>query len=241
MVLDLATKSSLDAVTRVLSKELGPKKIRVSSINPGGTETEGAHTLRVIGSDFQKHLIAKTSLGRFGQPEDIAPIAVFLASDASGWLTGEILRLRRRTLTDLTKGRFHLLQLMPKATNECVFANANRKGRVCVASDDRSLCGMSREGAPEYGANRRTSISTFANQQLRVCNEARAGMDESDGQSGTALSSQLFDAFALGRQAHFLEKFDVSRVVAQILEQRIAVDLRQSGVSLFVGMFQPFK
>jgi 3-oxoacyl-[acyl-carrier protein] reductase len=90
MVLYLATKSSLDAVTRVLSKEHGPKKIRVNSINPGGTETEGAHTLGVIGSAFQKHLIAQTPLGRFGQPEDIAPIAVFLASDASGWLTGEI-------------------------------------------------------------------------------------------------------------------------------------------------------
>jgi 3-oxoacyl-[acyl-carrier protein] reductase len=91
MVLYLATKSAIDSVTRVLSKELGPRKIRVNSINPGGTETEGAHALGVIGSDFQKELIAKTPLGRFGQPEDIAHIAVFLASDASGWLTGEIL------------------------------------------------------------------------------------------------------------------------------------------------------
>jgi 3-oxoacyl-[acyl-carrier protein] reductase len=91
MVLYLATKSAVDSVTRVLSKELGPRQIRVNSINPGGTETEGAHALGVIGSDFQKELIAKTPLGRFGQPEDIAHIAVFLASDASGWLTGEIL------------------------------------------------------------------------------------------------------------------------------------------------------
>jgi 3-oxoacyl-[acyl-carrier protein] reductase len=91
MVLYLATKSAVDSVTRVLSKELGPRKIRVNSINPGGTETEGAHALGLIGSDFQKQLIAKTPLGRFGQPEDIARIAVFLASDASGWLTGEIL------------------------------------------------------------------------------------------------------------------------------------------------------
>jgi 3-oxoacyl-[acyl-carrier protein] reductase len=91
MVLYLATKSAVDSVTRVLSKELGPRKIRVNSINPGGTETEGAHALGVIGSDFQKQLIANTPLGRFGQPEDIARIAVFLASDASGWLTGEIL------------------------------------------------------------------------------------------------------------------------------------------------------
>jgi 3-oxoacyl-[acyl-carrier protein] reductase len=91
MVLYLATKSGVDSVTRVLSKELGPRQIRVNSINPGGTETEGVHALGVIGSDFQKQLIAKTPLGRFGQPEDIAHIAVFLASDASGWLTGEIL------------------------------------------------------------------------------------------------------------------------------------------------------
>jgi 3-oxoacyl-[acyl-carrier protein] reductase len=91
MVLYLATKSAVDSVTRVLSKELGPRKIRVNSINPGGTETEGAHALGVIGSDFQKELIAKTPLGRFGQPEDVAHIAVFFASDASGWLTGEIL------------------------------------------------------------------------------------------------------------------------------------------------------
>ena len=91
MVLYLATKSGVDSVTRVLSKELGPKKIRVNSINPGGTDTEGARTLGVIGSDFEKHLIAQTPLGRFGQPDDIAPVAVFLASDASRWLTGEII------------------------------------------------------------------------------------------------------------------------------------------------------
>jgi 3-oxoacyl-[acyl-carrier protein] reductase len=91
MVLYLATKSAVDSVTRVLSKELGPRNIRVNSINPGGTETEGVHALGVIGSDFQKQLIAQTPLGRFGQPEDIAHIAVFLASDVSGWLTGEIL------------------------------------------------------------------------------------------------------------------------------------------------------
>ncbi|WP_263385497.1 SDR family NAD(P)-dependent oxidoreductase [Granulicella arctica] len=91
MVLYLATKSGVDSVTRVLSKELGPKKIRVNSINPGGTDTEGARALGVIGSDFEKHIIAQTPLGRFGQPDDVAPVAVFLASDASRWLTGEII------------------------------------------------------------------------------------------------------------------------------------------------------
>jgi 3-oxoacyl-[acyl-carrier protein] reductase len=84
-----ATKGAVDAVTRVLAKELGPKKIRVNSINPGGVETEGTHQGGIVGSDFQKQMIAETPLGRFGQPEDIAPIAVFLASSASGWLTGE--------------------------------------------------------------------------------------------------------------------------------------------------------
>jgi 3-oxoacyl-[acyl-carrier protein] reductase len=79
-------------VTGVLARELGPKKIRVNSINPGGVETEGTHTAGVVGSDFQKQLIAQTPLGRFGQPDDIAPVAVFLASDDSGWLTGEVLK-----------------------------------------------------------------------------------------------------------------------------------------------------
>ncbi|HZI59051.1 MAG TPA: glucose 1-dehydrogenase [Verrucomicrobiae bacterium] len=84
-----ATKGAVDAVTHVLAKELGPKKIRVNSINPGGVETEGTHDGGIVGSDFQKQMIAETPLGRFGQPEDIAPIAVFLASPESGWLTGE--------------------------------------------------------------------------------------------------------------------------------------------------------
>ena len=86
-----ATKSAVDAVTRVLAKELGPKKIRVNSINPGMVETEGTHTGGIIGSDFEKQTVAQTPLGRFGQPGDIAPVAVFLASQASGWLTGEVL------------------------------------------------------------------------------------------------------------------------------------------------------
>jgi len=86
-----ATKAAVDAVTRVLAKELGPKKIRVNSINPGGVETEGTHTAGIIGSDFANQLIAQTPLGRFGQPADIAPVAVFLASPASAWLTGELL------------------------------------------------------------------------------------------------------------------------------------------------------
>jgi 3-oxoacyl-[acyl-carrier protein] reductase len=90
-VLYTSTKGAVDSITRVLSKELGPRNIRVNSINPGGTETEGAHAIGVIGTDFQRHLISQTPLGRFGQPSDIGPIAVFLASEQSGWLTGEIL------------------------------------------------------------------------------------------------------------------------------------------------------
>ena len=85
------TKGAVDAVTRVLAKELGPKNIRVNSINPGGVETEGTHRAGVVGSDFAKQMIDQTPLGRFGQPDDIASVAVFLASPASGWLTGEVL------------------------------------------------------------------------------------------------------------------------------------------------------
>jgi hypothetical protein len=72
----------------VLAKELGPKKIRVNAINPGGVETEGTHSMGFIGSEFEKQLVARTPLGRLGQPNDIAPVAVFLASAASGWMTG---------------------------------------------------------------------------------------------------------------------------------------------------------
>ena len=84
-----ATKSALDSITKALAKELGPKKIRVNTIAPGGTETEGVVTAGIIGSDFQKQMVANTPLGRFGQPEDIARVAVFLASDDAGWVTGE--------------------------------------------------------------------------------------------------------------------------------------------------------
>lgn len=86
-----ATKAAVDSITRVLAKELGPKKIRVNAINPGGVETEGTHALGIIGSDFEKQMVALTPLGRLGQPEDIAPIAVFLASADSGWVTGEVI------------------------------------------------------------------------------------------------------------------------------------------------------
>jgi 3-oxoacyl-[acyl-carrier protein] reductase len=84
-----ATKGAVDAITGVLSRELGAKKIRVNSINPGMVETEGTHSAGFIGSDFQANFVAQTPLGRLGQPGDIASIAVFLASDDSGWLTGE--------------------------------------------------------------------------------------------------------------------------------------------------------
>ena len=83
------TKAAVDGITGVLARELGPKKIRVNSINPGMIETEGTHSGGFIGSDFEKYLISQAPLGRTGQVGDIAPIAVFLASDESGWLTGE--------------------------------------------------------------------------------------------------------------------------------------------------------
>lgn len=87
-----ATKGAVDAITGVLSQELGPRKIRVNSINPGMVETEGTHAAGFIGSDFNHHAVAQTPLGRIGLPNDIASIAVFLASDDSGWLTGELLK-----------------------------------------------------------------------------------------------------------------------------------------------------
>lgn len=86
-----ASKAALDAITVALSKELGAKNVRINSLLPGSVETEGTHTSGVMGSDFEKVLIANTPLGRMGQPEDIAKVAVFLASDDSAWLSGELL------------------------------------------------------------------------------------------------------------------------------------------------------
>ncbi len=86
-----ATKAAVDSITHVLSKELGPRKIRVNAINPGMVETEGVHQMGILESDLAKDLVAQTPLGRIGQPEDIGPIAVFLAAADSGWLTGETL------------------------------------------------------------------------------------------------------------------------------------------------------
>jgi 3-oxoacyl-[acyl-carrier protein] reductase len=86
-----ATKAALDAVTKSLAKELGPRRIRVNSINPGMVETEGFHAAGMSGSDFQKYVEAQTPLGRIGKPDDIGPAAVFLASDDSSWITGETL------------------------------------------------------------------------------------------------------------------------------------------------------
>lgn len=85
-----ATKAALDAITISLSKELGAKNIHINSILPGATDTEGARSAGVTtGSDYEKMFIAKTPLGRRGQPEDIAKTAVFLASDDAAWITGE--------------------------------------------------------------------------------------------------------------------------------------------------------
>jgi len=83
------TKGAVDAITRGLAAELGPRKIRVNAIAPGGIETEGTHSAGIMGSDFEKAMVAGTPLGRIGQPDDIARVAVFLASDDSAWLTGE--------------------------------------------------------------------------------------------------------------------------------------------------------
>src|SRR6201999_3353778 len=86
-----ATKGAVDAISGVLAKELGAKKIRVNSLNPGMVETEGTKTAGVLGSDFETSTVAQTPLGRLGQPGDISSVAVFLASDDAKWLTGELI------------------------------------------------------------------------------------------------------------------------------------------------------
>ena len=84
-----ATKSAVNGITGVLAQELGPRKIRVNAVNPGIVETEGTHTAGFIGSDFEAGAVTQTPLGRIGQPNDIASIVTFLASDDSYWLSGE--------------------------------------------------------------------------------------------------------------------------------------------------------
>jgi 3-oxoacyl-[acyl-carrier protein] reductase len=87
------TKGAVDTITQVLAKELGPKKIRVNSVNPGLVETEGFHTVGMPGSDLEKQAVAQTPLGRIGQPGDIAPVVAFLASTDAAWVTGEIIHV----------------------------------------------------------------------------------------------------------------------------------------------------
>ncbi len=86
-----ATKAAVDAVTRSLAKELGPRNIRVNSINPGMVATEGFHAAGIAESDLRRQVEAQTPLGRIGKPDDIAPAAVYFASDDSKWVTGETL------------------------------------------------------------------------------------------------------------------------------------------------------
>jgi 3-oxoacyl-[acyl-carrier protein] reductase len=83
------TKAAVDAITSVLAKELGPRKIRVNAINPGMIKTEGTVAAGITGSELEDFVLGQTPLGRIGEPSDVASIAVFLASNDSGWLTGE--------------------------------------------------------------------------------------------------------------------------------------------------------
>lgn len=85
------TKGAIDAITGVLSRELGPRGVRVNAVSPGLIETEGTHTAGAIGSDFHTWNVSQTPLGRIGQVQDIAPIVSYLASDDAGWVTGEVI------------------------------------------------------------------------------------------------------------------------------------------------------
>lgn len=86
-----ATKAAVNSITLTHAAELGPRKIRVNSVNPGMVETEGTHTAGITASDFRNQIEATTPLGRIGQPDDIAPVVSFLASDDAKWITGETL------------------------------------------------------------------------------------------------------------------------------------------------------
>ena len=88
-----ATKAAVDAITKSLAKELGPRNIRVNAVNPGVVETEGTHTAGIVGGEFAENVRKQTPLGRIGQPKDIAPAVAFLASSEASWITGETLMI----------------------------------------------------------------------------------------------------------------------------------------------------
>src|SRR5262249_57874293 len=85
--------AAVNDITKSLAAEVGPSKIRVNAIRPGMVETEGVHAAGIAESDFRRQTEAQTPLGRIGQPQDIAPAAVFLASGEAGWITGETLHI----------------------------------------------------------------------------------------------------------------------------------------------------
>lgn len=87
------SKGAVDAITRVLAKELGPKKIRVNGVNPGMTSTEGVRSAGFEGGDFEKQAVAQTPLGRLGKPDDIADAVAFLASEDARWITGTLIQV----------------------------------------------------------------------------------------------------------------------------------------------------
>jgi 3-oxoacyl-[acyl-carrier protein] reductase len=84
-----ATKSAVDTLTKAFAKELGERNIRVNTVAPGATETEGAHSAGFFGGEIEKYVVSMTPLGRIGQPQDVAKVVTFLASDAAGWVTGD--------------------------------------------------------------------------------------------------------------------------------------------------------
>ncbi len=86
------SKGAVDAITRVLANELGPKKIRVNAVNPGMTTTEGTNSLGIAGSEFEATFVSQTPLGRTGKPDDIADVVTFIASDDARWVTGSLLQ-----------------------------------------------------------------------------------------------------------------------------------------------------
>lgn len=86
-----ATKGAVDVITRTLALELGPRKIRVNSLSPGLVETEGTRAVGTSDGEFKAITVSRTPLGRVGEVDDIAKVALFLASDDSGWITGEVL------------------------------------------------------------------------------------------------------------------------------------------------------
>ena len=153
------TKAAVNAITRSLAQELGPRKIRVNAVNPGVIETEGLHAAGISGSVFEKQAEAQTPLGRIGRPEDIAPAVVFLASTESAFITGETRFHHRRAALETKLDRGRLTKPVPERllVGPPPTGSHNISSSACRSTNRRFALGHARERASAYRTEAHTA------------------------------------------------------------------------------------